>query len=214
MKDVITKLVSHKVLIIILVIITSTQYMYAQVAITPKMSLNHIHYDFEGFIDNYKGSNDFRIGLGIKGLMRVHKKTNAVLGFNFYPQKLLYEITSSPIITDLSFRFFDVSIGLNYKLYNSTSIGIAYRIEQLYQIKLLRNVDTQPDLILPIQRQSGIDLSLAHLFGKIEVSINLYLNIFGEYDYQRNGQNKSVDFLSHKQLQLGIGFPINLISAQ
>ena len=201
MKDVITKLVSHKVVIIILVIITSTQYMYAQVAITPKMSLNHIHYDFEGFIANYKGCPDFSIGLGIQGLMRVHKKTNAVLGFNFYPQTLLYENISSPTIPDLSFRFFDVSIGLNYKLYNSTSIGIAYQVEQLFQIKSISKIDQEYDVLLPMQRQSGIDLSLAHLFGKVAVSINLYINIF---------PNNLLVFYSHKQLQLGIGFPIHI----
>jgi hypothetical protein len=192
-------------------------FSISQVIVTPKISATHNHYYWN--IESQTGienPQEWTWGVGAVARLPLHKKLYGLLSFSIYPFGLKYVDESfgadvPNFIETTSTDIFDVKLGLDYKLYPKTLLGVGIEMEQYFNSKLTTSLSTVRDRNFLNQKYFGAEISLTQWIGKVEISADVFIGLHeGGIGSSFRPSDGTLLFYNHKKLQIGIGIPIDL----
>jgi len=202
----------------ILILVFLPILFFGQIIVTPKISGTHNHYYWNSeFLTTIEDPQEWTWGVGAIARIPFSKKLYGQFSFNMYPFGLkIIDERSGPHLPDFVVTtytdIFDIKLGVDYKLYPNTLLGVGIEMEQYFNSKDSYTLSSLDDRVYVNQKFFGAEISLTQWIGKVELSADIFIGLQeGGTPSQPVGlSNGPLVFFSHKKLQLGIGIPINL----
>jgi hypothetical protein len=196
-----------------LVIIFCPLILFGQVLITPKISTTHNYYYWNSN-PTIEDVQKWTCGIGAAARLPLSKKLYGQFSFNVYPFGLRLkderkDFHDPDFVVTTYTDIFDIKLGLDYKLYPNTLLGVGIEMEQYFNSISTFSLSSLEDIPYVNQKYFGFELSLTQWLKKIEIFANVFIGLHegGVASYPSLSNGKLV-FFSHKKLELGIGFPI------
>ena len=143
----------------------------SQITITPRVGYTSNQYRITCPLLSECNGRSKSFSVGLHNSYNMYKELSVVADVNFYIDKLYF----SRLGPDFNFNYYDFKIGLSNNIFNDkTAYGIGLQMEILYNIEGTRNGTLTE---FENESQYGIEFSVSHTVGKVELFFDLYYNL-------------------------------------